>query len=127
MLLKFLWIGTDKVTRVSVTNEHEEEGGLRMIDLNCLVKFDLYKASMVKTTKNENNGAWKSYIQHVLKSVGGCSLLNCNHDIKDYKISSHFSFWNNKEIRIDNKPVFYRNCFERVLTYIHDLLFNSNT
>ena len=33
----FLWKGIDKVKRVTVINEHEE-GGLRMIDLECMMK-----------------------------------------------------------------------------------------
>ena len=37
LLFKFLWKGTDKVKRVSVINEYEK-GGLRMIDLECMVK-----------------------------------------------------------------------------------------
>ena len=35
--------------------------------------------------------------------------------------------WNNKEIRIDNKPVYYKNYFKSGIIYIHDLLFNLNT
>ena len=37
MIFKFLWKGTDKVTRVSTINEYLE-GGLNMIDLECMVK-----------------------------------------------------------------------------------------
>ena len=37
ILFKFLWKGVDKVTRASVINEYEE-GGLRMVDLECMVK-----------------------------------------------------------------------------------------
>lgn len=37
MIFKFLWNGTDKVTRVSTINEFAE-GGLKMIDLECMVK-----------------------------------------------------------------------------------------
>ena len=37
LLFKFLWNGTDKVTRVSVINEYEE-GGLKMINLDCMIK-----------------------------------------------------------------------------------------
>ena len=36
-LFKFLWKGVEKVTRASVINENEE-GGLRMVDLECMVK-----------------------------------------------------------------------------------------
>ena len=34
---KFLWKGVDEVTRASVINKYEE-GGLRMVDLECMVK-----------------------------------------------------------------------------------------
>ena len=37
ILFKFLWKGVDKVTRASVINECKE-GGLRMVDLECMVK-----------------------------------------------------------------------------------------
>ena len=37
LLYKFLWNGTDKVTRLSTINEFEK-GGLRMVDLECMIK-----------------------------------------------------------------------------------------
>ena len=37
LLYKFLWNGTDKFTRLSTINEFEK-GGLRMIDLECMIK-----------------------------------------------------------------------------------------
>ena len=37
ILFKFLWKGTDKVTRLSTINEYEN-GGLKMIDLESMVK-----------------------------------------------------------------------------------------
>ena len=37
MLFKFLWKGVDKVTRLSAINEYEN-GGLRMIDFETMVK-----------------------------------------------------------------------------------------
>ena len=37
LLFKFLWNSTDKVTLVSAINKYEE-GGLKMTDLNCMVK-----------------------------------------------------------------------------------------
>ena len=43
---------------------------------------------------------WKTYLQHLLEPMGGFSFLNCDYDIKDYKISSKFycellSWWSN--------------------------------
>ena len=37
MLFKFLWKGTDKVTRLSTINDYEN-GGLKMIDLESMIK-----------------------------------------------------------------------------------------
>ena len=127
LLFKFLWNGTDKVTRASVINEYEE-GGLKMIDLDSMIKS--LRLAWLKWIFNGNDGTWKSYLQYLLEPMGGCFFLNCNYDIKDYKILSQSYYelllwwsnfrdtfasenewqniiWNNKEIRIDTKPVFY--------------------
>ena len=147
LLFKFLWKGTDKVTRVSVINDYEK-GGLKMIDLESMVKS--LRLAWLKRLFNDSNATRKTYLLHLLKPVGGKFFLNCNYEVSDYMISSQFyqelllwwsefreSFasesdwkiivWNNKEIRIDNKPVYYKNYFKSGIIYIHDLLFNLNT
>ena len=146
LLFKFLWNGTDKVTRVSVINEYEE-GGFKMINLDCMIKS--LRLAWLKRIFEGQNGTWKTYLQHLLEPMGGFFFLNCNYDIKDYKISSKFycellswwsdcrdSFasqrdwqnviWNNKEIRIDKRPVFYKNYFMAGLIFTQDLLFSLN-
>ena len=35
--------------------------------------------------------------------------------------------WNNKEIRINNKPIFYGTFFENGIIYVNDLLFDTDT
>ena len=35
--------------------------------------------------------------------------------------------WNNKEIRINNKPIFYGTLFENGIIYVNDLLFHTDT
>ena len=35
--------------------------------------------------------------------------------------------WNNKEIRVDNKPVFYKKLFEKDVIFVNDLLFELDT
>ena len=87
LLFKFLWNGTDKVTRVSAINKYEE-GGLKMTDLNCMIKSLML--AWIKHIIDDNNGTWKSYLQHLLDPMGGFFFLNCNYDIKDYNISSQF-------------------------------------
>ena len=85
-----------------------------------------------------------------MKSVGGLFFINCNYDVNDYIISSQFYrelllwwtqfretfasennwqrvIWNNKEIRIDEKPVYYKNFHESGIVYVNDLLFNLSS
>jgi len=144
LLFKFLWNGTDKVTRVSAINKYEE-GGLKMIDINCMIKS--LRLAWIKRIFDDNNGTWKSYLKHLLDPMGGFFFLNCNYDIKDYNIFSQFysemlswwsefrdSFasqrdwqniiWNNKEIRIEKRPVFYKKYFEAGVIRIQDLHFD---
>ena len=94
-----------------------------------------------------NDGTWKSYLRHLLNRFGGLFLFHCNYDVKDIPITSQFYsellkwwsdfreefdterdqqniVWNNKEIRINNKPVFYKNFFESGIIYVNDLLFH---
>ena len=147
LLFKFLWNGTDKVTCVSVINDYEK-GGLKMIDLESMVKS--LRLAWLKRLFNDSNATWKTYLLQLLKPVGGKLFLNCNYEVSDYTISSQFyqelllwwsefrkSFasegdwkiivWNNKEIRIDNKPVYYKNYFKSGIIYIHDLRFDLST
>ena len=60
ILFKFLWKGTDKVTRLSTINEYEN-GGLKMIDLGSMVKS--LRLAWLKRIFGENEGAWKSYLR----------------------------------------------------------------
>lgn len=146
-LFKCLWKGTDKVTRLSKINEYEN-GGLQMIDLESMIKS--LRVAWLKRIFGENDGARKSYLQVSLKRHGGLFLFYCNYDIKDYFVSSLFYsellrwwsefqdrydtknewqhiVWNNKEIRINNKPIFYQTLFENGITFVNDLLFDTDT
>ena len=146
LLFKFLWKGVDKVTRLSAINEYEN-GGLKMIDFETMVKS--LRLAWLKRIFRENDGAWKSYIRQILKQSGGFFLFRCNYDVKDIPIRSQFYtellqwwsefriefdaekewqniIWNNKDIRINNKSVFYKNFFESGIIYVKDLLFGLN-
>jgi len=147
ILCKFLWKRTDKVTRLSTINEYEN-GGLKMIDLESMIKS--LRLAWLKRIFGENDDAWKSYLHVSLKRHWGLFLFYCNYDIKDYFPPSFFYSellqwwsefrdgydtkkewqhvaWNNKEIRINNKPIFYRTLFENGITFANDLLFDTDT
>ena len=134
IIFKFLWNGTDKVTRVSTINEYSE-GGLKMIDLECMVKS--LRIAWLKRIFNNNDGIWKTYLRHKLQPFGGLFFMNCNYDIKDYLISSQFyhelllwwsefreTFASEKDWEniIDKKPVFYKNYFDSGVVFAHNLL-----
>ena len=146
LLFKFLWKGVDKVTRVSVINEYES-GGLKMIDIDCMIKS--LRLAWLQRLFNDSTATWKRYFLHLLEPVGGLFFLNCNYDIKDYNFPSQFYnelllwwsefretfsserdyrniIWQNKEIRIDNKPVYFKNYLASGIINIHDLRFDLN-
>ena len=147
MLFKFLWKGTDKVTRLSTINDYEN-GGLKMIDLESMIKS--LRLAWLKRIFGKNDGAWKSYLRVSLQRFGGLFLFYCNYDIKDHSIPSlfysellqwwsefrdgfdsgkewQFILWNNKEIRINNRPIFYEKFFENGIIYVNDLLLDTDT
>ena len=119
-----------------------------MIDLETMVKS--LRLAWLKRIFNWYDGTWKRYLKHHLKSVGGLFFINCNYDVNDYTISSQFYrelllwwtqfretfasennwqrvIWNNKEIRIDKKPVYYKNFHESGIVYVNDLMFNLSS
>ena len=146
MLLKFLWKGTDKVTRLLMINDYEN-GRFKMIDPESMIKS--LRLAWLKRIFGKNDGAWKSYLRISLQCFGGLFLFYCNYDIKDHSIPSlfypellkwssefrdgfdsgkewQFILWNNKEIRINNRPIFYEKFFEKGIIYVNDLLFNTD-
>ena len=141
LIFKFLWKGVDKVTRLSTINDYQRSC-LKMIDLETMVKY--LRLSWLNRIFSENNGTWKTYLRHQLKNVGDLFLFHCNYDIKDVVISSQFYsellqwwsefredfsseklyqniIWNNKDIRINDKPIFSKTFFNSGLTLVSDL------
>ena len=87
LLYKFLWKGKDKVTRASAINNYED-GGIKMIDIESLIKS--LRLSWLKRVFGENSGAWKNYLEYILKDSGGLKLFNCNYNVNDLQITSQF-------------------------------------
>ena len=87
MIFKFLWKGTDKVTRLSTINKYEN-GGLKMIDLESMIKS--LRLAWLKRIFQCNNGAWRNLLRFSLEPFGGLFFFHCNYDIKEIHISSKF-------------------------------------
>ena len=74
LLFKFLWKGTDKVTRVSTINDFEHRG-LKMIDIDSMIVS--LRLAWLKRIFSENAGTRKSYLYHLLEHFGGLLFINC--------------------------------------------------
>ena len=70
LVYKFLWNGTDKVTRLSTINEYDkyDKGGLKMTDLECMIKS--LRLAWLQRVFNANQVPWKWYLSHILTKFG---------------------------------------------------------
>jgi len=128
IIYNFLWRVPDSVIRSAVINDYEN-GGLKVLDFETLVKS--LRLAWLKRLFKEEDAGWKCYLRYLLKSFGGVFLLQCDFDPKDYEIDNRFYYeliqfwaefrnsfseqdgktfiiWNNKNIRINGKPVSYK-------------------
>ena len=148
MIYQFLWKGPDKIARRAVINTFDN-GGLDVTDLESSIK-SLRLAWISKLCSSNSLPPWKCYITHLLKPFGGLFFLHCNYNIHDYDINPIFysemlqwwsefrlrhatesaSFdsiiWNNCNIRIDNKPLYFDNYMDAGVTFVSDLMFSLN-
>ena len=93
----------------------------------------------------------KAYLLYLLKDFGGDFFLYCNYNINDYNICSDFYkemllwwsdlrakydtsssykfvIWNNHEVRVNDKPIYYPNYIKANIIFSSDLRFDiSNT
>ena len=118
-----------------------------MIDIDSMIVS--LRLAWLKRIFSENGGTWKSYLCYLLERFGGLFFINCNYDLKDYPKFSQFYYellswwthfrntfdsernwcyiiWNSKEIRIGNKPVYYKKYFKSGILFVKDLLFHLN-
>ena len=120
-----------------------------MVDIESLIKS--LRLSWLKRIFSDNSGAWKNYLEYILKDSGGLMLFKCNYNVKDLQITStfylellkwwselrednalnndwHYVIWNNRDFRIDDKPFFYKKYYDIGIWEIGDLHFDlSNT
>ena len=87
MIFKFLWKGTDKVTRLSTINEYEN-GALKMIDLESMIKS--LRLALLKTIFTATTVLGEAFTIFVGTFWGPLILFHCNYDIKEIYISSKF-------------------------------------
>jgi hypothetical protein len=145
MFYHFLWNGKgDKIKRKVMINE-QGNGGLKMIDLCSFNK-----------SNTTNNGKWKLLFDMELKKYDCQSFFRCNLNVRDTKemikvsdpfleevleywaeinfehqITSKTNFqeqvlWLNSLIRINNKPIFFKDWLEKGITKVKHLQMTKN-
>ena len=62
--------------------------GIKMVDIESLIKS--LRLSWLKRIFSDNSGAWKNYLEYILKDSGGLVLFKCNYNVKDLQITSTF-------------------------------------
>ena len=118
-----------------------------MLDFETMVKS--LRLTWLRRLYSWENAGWKSYFRFLLNGFGGDFIFHCDYDPKDYDIANKFYselvqfwidfrnafsdedgkasvIWNNKNIRINGKPVFYRQFFDKGLVSISQLQFQQN-
>ena len=92
MIFKFLWKGIDKVTRLSTINEYEN-GGLKMIDLESMIKS--LRLAWLKRIFQCNNGAWRSFLRFsLLEPYGGLFYFTMTLKRYIFPLNSIRSYFN---------------------------------
>ena len=109
-----------------------------MLDYDNMIKA-LRLSWLKRIVDPDYSGFWKLYLNYLLQNEGGLFLIQCNYEINQVTLPTTFYrellewwakvreiedpdntykyvLWNNKEIKIDGKSVFYRHFFEIQLT-----------
>ena len=142
---QFIWNGPDRVKRSEMSANYDE-GGLKMVDI-----FEKIKAQQLIWLKrffSENQVGWKLILSYYLKKIGGLEfLLHCNFNTQ--KLQCHIPqfyanilntwseitcskpdtveqiknqiIWNNNQILVNHKSVFYKEFLEAGIVKIGDL------
>ena len=145
---KFLWKNKkDKIKRSGLYQDLDD-GGIRMIDFDIMLKA-LNLTWIPRLLRTSDNSNWCIIPKHYFRRMGGLNfLLRCKYDTNYFndlplfckKILEFFNelktlysydqkqeliLFNNKEILVDGKPIFFSEWFRKGILSINDLLNES--
>lgn len=151
IMFKFLWNRKpDKIKRKVMYND-TNKGGLGIPHFQTFCKS--MKISWVKRLFDQNEGLWKILAKVNIKEFGELFVFQCNlekNDLKVKNIKSKFwkdvlsawcdlnykkyinknelqkqIIWNNSNIQLENKSIYYRDYVQNGLIYVHSLFENG--
>ena len=142
ILYNFVWKGkTDKVKRKVLISNYDK-GGLKMLDIRSIIKK--FQLCWIQRYFQPNESNWKNIFDEYLRPFGGLGLLvHCNYDLEEIKKETnsfltavletwkHFYckfqkpsqnfIWNNQNVKIGNKTIYYSQFLQAGMWYISDL------
>ena len=152
--LTFNFIWEDKRAKIKKTTiiRERQQGGLKMIDFEIMEKA--LKLAWIGRLKTHDDASWKAIPEFCTSQYGGISfLIDCQYDFKSLYLENLPDFyctvlnyrqdfnnpmphnentsidaeiiWNNRNIKIDGKPIFYNSWFRKGIIRLRDLL-NEN-
>ena len=131
IIFKFLWKGQDRAASKAMINNFES-GGLNVLDFETMVKS--LRLAWLRRVYIDEDAGWKRYLKFLIKPFGGDLLFHCVYEPRENNITNKFYaeliqfwaefrnafstednstsiIWNNKNTRINGKPIFYRRFF----------------
>ena len=133
---KFIWNNKPAKIKHSTLIGKYEWGGAKAVDIKIMQQ----SLQSVWVSRLWYQTSWNCVITQYLLQYGGIRfLLRCNYDYKDLEIPDFYKnvlrfannvlvtphdkevVWNNKDIRINNKPIFYKHWFEKGVVFIQNL------
>lgn len=134
----FLWGGKKAKVRHEVLCASYENGGQNMADLRCMINAQ--RLALIKRYFESSHHIWKECVDVLLEKHGGGNILfRSNYDVKYLepdiplfyketltawsvipKVHSNL-IWNNQNVKINGKSVFFDNFFKCGIWYMNDL------
>ena len=150
LIFSFIWDGKPAKIKKSTIIGERKRCGLKMTDFNTMIKA--LKVAWIPRLQSRTNASRKIIPEAAMQNLGGLSFLTyCNYDVNSLQInnlpvfyrkvlkqwqSSKHAFWNdtpphkeiiwnNRNIMIESKPLFYKCWFENNIIRVEDLLDNN--
>ena len=147
LIYNFIWKSKrPRIKRTTLIGDYSQ-GGLRAPDFETMIKSQ--KVMWIKRFLDSNSSLWKEVINHYLKDKGGVLYVHCNFDVDDkytilppfyktclrawkhylnevkYRKSPKTQFlWNNTNIKVQGKTIYYQDFMRVGIWTVSDLYAN---
>ena len=148
----FIWEGKPAKVKRSTIIREKKHGGLKILDLEIMDKA--LKVAWIERLKTHSSASWKIIPELGVKQYGGLTfLIKCQYDIKMLSLDNLPNFyhtllaylqdlnsittadvdnvpdkiiWNNQNIVINGKSIFYSSWFNKGIISLRSLMTENN-